>query len=79
MHQTDNPLVAVIIPVYNGSAFIQDAIRSVLDQDMDQLELIVVDDGSTDDTVNLVRRFPEVQLYTQASRGANVARNVKYQ
>jgi glycosyltransferase involved in cell wall biosynthesis len=76
MHQSDNPLVAVIIPVYNGSAFIQDAIRSVLDQDLDQLELIVIDDGSTDDTVDMVRRFPEVQLYTQERRGANTARNL---
>ncbi len=76
MLQSNNPLLSVIIPVYNGSAFIQDAIRSVLDQDMDQLELIVVDDGSTDDTVDLVRRFPEVQLYTQQRRGANAARNL---
>jgi len=76
MLQSDKFLLSVIIPVYNGSAFIQDAIRSVLDQDMDQVELIVVDDGSTDDTVDIVRRFPEVLLYRQQRRGGSAARNL---
>jgi len=75
IHRSNNPLVAVIIPVYNGSAFIQEAIKSVLDQDINQLELIVVDDGSTDNTVDLVSRFPAVKVFRQPRRGASAARN----
>ncbi|GGE39799.1 hypothetical protein GCM10007276_16390 [Agaricicola taiwanensis] len=68
------PPVSVIIPVFNGRAFIQDAIESVLSQDYPALELIVVDDGSTDDTIELVRPFlPRVTLLQQQNAGQSVA------
>lgn len=49
-----NDLVSVIVPVFNGSRFIEDAIRSVLSQDYKKLEVIIVDDASMDDTVEKV-------------------------
>uniref|UniRef100_UPI0013D77AB2 glycosyltransferase family 2 protein n=1 Tax=Acinetobacter baumannii TaxID=470 RepID=UPI0013D77AB2 len=50
---TGEPAVSIVIPVYNGRDYIADAIQSVLDQDCPAIELIVVDDGSTDDTVDI--------------------------
>ena len=45
-----NPTVSVIMPAYNGERFIEEAVRSILDQSFKDLELIVVDDGSEDGT-----------------------------
>jgi glycosyltransferase involved in cell wall biosynthesis len=71
--------IAAIIPLYNGAAFIEAAIRSVLGQDRAADELIVVDDGSTDDGAEIVRRlareFPVIKLVTKANGGQGSARN----
>lgn len=52
-----NPLVSIVIPVYNGADYLEDAIRSVLDQTYDRIELIVLDDGSTDGTPLLLDKY----------------------
>ena len=52
-----NPLVSIIMPAYNASAYIAEAIQSVLDQAWTNWELIIVDDGSTDDTLQIAQRF----------------------
>lgn len=67
--------VTAIIPVFNGEQFIADAIESVLAQTRPVLELIVVDDGSTDGTLDVVARFPSVVLIRQANAGPAAARN----
>jgi len=54
---TDRPLVSVIIPVYNGTNYLAEAVRSVLAQTYDPIEIIVVDDGSTDGTWDLIQSF----------------------
>lgn len=51
------PLVSVCIPAYNSSDYIEDTIRSILEQEYQNLELIVVDDKSSDDTVSIVKRL----------------------
>jgi glycosyltransferase involved in cell wall biosynthesis len=68
---------SVIIPVYNGAEFVGSAIRSVLEQTERDLDLIVVDDGSTDDTREVVRRFddPRLRLIEQSNAGPSAARN----
>lgn len=72
---TDTPLVSVIMPAYNAAEHIGEALQSVLDQDWRPLEVVVVDDGSTDDTAAIVRRYPEVVYVHQANAGPSVARN----
>jgi glycosyltransferase involved in cell wall biosynthesis len=70
-------LVSVVIPCFNASRYIAAAIRSVLAQRWDELEIIVVDDGSTDGSADLVAAsFPEVRLIRQANQGVATARNV---
>jgi glycosyltransferase involved in cell wall biosynthesis len=73
-----NPTFSVVVPAYNTGAMIESGIRSVFLQSRDDFELIIIDDGSTDDTVERVRPFladPRVRLIQQANRGASAARN----
>jgi len=71
------PLISVIIPVFNGARFLADAIRSVQAQQYPNLEVIVVDDGSTDDLEAVVRALPlEVRFLRQGKRGPGAARNL---
>ncbi len=73
---SQQPLVSVVMPAYNAGAYIQQAIDSVLAQDYPAVELIVVDDGSSDDTVARVQAYGDrVKLLTQANQGSAVARN----
>jgi glycosyltransferase involved in cell wall biosynthesis len=52
--------VSTIIPVRNGAAFIEDALKSVYEQSVAPTEVIVIDDGSEDDTASIVKRFSRV-------------------
>jgi glycosyltransferase involved in cell wall biosynthesis len=70
------PNVSVIIPVFNGEEFLGAAIESVYRQQPHPLEIIVVDDGSTDNTARIAKRFrPLVRYIYQANQGPAVARN----
>jgi glycosyltransferase involved in cell wall biosynthesis len=72
-----NPLISVIIPVHNGSRHIRDTLACILAQTYSNLEIIVVDDGSTDDTAALVTADyrDRVQLVRQPQTGHHTARN----
>src|SRR5262245_1453055 len=70
--------VAVIIPTFNHTRFLADAISSVLAQTRHADEIIVVDDGSTDDPAAVVEDFPGVRLIRQRNRGLSAARNVGF-
>lgn len=69
--------VSVVLPVYNRARYVGEAIESVLSQTLPPDELIVVDDGSTDDSVAVVQRFarPELRVIRRANGGIGAARN----
>ena len=72
------PEISVVIPSYNHGRFITEAVTSVLASPMDDLELVVVDDGSTDDTLERLEAFhddPRVRVFPQANQGAHAAFN----
>jgi glycosyltransferase involved in cell wall biosynthesis len=66
---------SVIIPVYNGHATIVQTLHAVQSQSLHPLEIIVVDDGSTDDTARLIALFPGVRYVFQENQGPAAARN----
>jgi len=72
---TASPLVTAIIPTYNGERHLAEAIESVLAQTYDPFELLVVDDGSTDETRRIASAFSKVRLLAQKNAGVSVARN----
>jgi glycosyltransferase involved in cell wall biosynthesis len=65
----------VIIPVYNGERFLAEAVKSALEQDYRPLQIIVADDGSTDDSVTIARSFPETTVLELEHGGVSIARN----
>jgi len=70
------PLVSVVIPVFNGERFLREAVQSVLDQKYSPIEIIIVDDGSTDGSSAVARSFSETVRYLyQANQGPAAARN----
>jgi glycosyltransferase involved in cell wall biosynthesis len=71
----DEPLISVVIPCYNQSDYLSDAIKSVLHQTYDNQEIIVVDDGSTDATPDVAARYPGVHYVYQSNQGLSAARN----
>jgi len=73
---TDAPRISVVMPVFNGEAFLADAIQSILAQGEDPLEVLVIDDGSTDASVAVAERFGgPVRVLRQANSGHVFARN----
>ncbi len=67
-------LVSVIVPCYNAAEFLEEALRSALAQSYHEVEVLVVDDGSTDNSAEIARRFP-VRYIRQENRGLSEARN----
>jgi len=74
------PLVSILIPAYNAQSWIVETIRSALGQTWSRKEIIVVDDGSTDQTLSIVRKFASetVSVVTQENQGVCAARNKAY-
>ena len=68
------PLISVIIPAYNEEKYISKSIESLLSQIYKYLEIIVVDDGSTDKTREIIKRYP-VKLINQKHKGLGASRN----
>jgi glycosyltransferase involved in cell wall biosynthesis len=75
-----NPLVSILIPAYNAEKWIGDTLRSAIAQTWSPKEIIVVDDGSKDRTLEITRQFEldGVRVFTQANRGAAAARNTAF-
>lgn len=78
VHNSDR-LVSVIVPVFNSKKYLQRCLRSILDQTHSNLEVIVVDDGSTDGSIRILERHQEtderIRILRQPNSGQGVARN----
>lgn len=75
---TDTPLVSILTPTYNRADFLPLAIESVLNQSYTNIEMHLVDDGSTDNTSELVKKYlsdSRLHYYQQENQGQSVARN----
>jgi len=75
----DDSLISVIIPVYNCERYIAQAIESVLAQEYKNIEIIVVNDGSTDNTEKVVCSYANVKYLSQTRNGVSMARNTGIQ
>lgn len=72
-----NPLVSVIVPTYNCAAYLAEALDSILTQDYAPLEIICADDGSTDDTLQVLASYGDrIRVVQQPNRGPAAARNL---
>lgn len=73
------PLISVITPTYNRACFLSETINSVLDQNYSNVEHLIIDDGSTDNTRDVIRKFQKVgkvRYFYQNNCGQNIARNL---
>lgn len=72
----EDPLISIVLPLYNGRDLVMKSIGSVLDQRYKHWELLVIDDGSTDDGAAFISsRFPRARVIQQANAGVAAARN----
>jgi glycosyltransferase involved in cell wall biosynthesis len=72
---TEAPLISAIIPVFNCEKYLAAAIESILAQNHQPLQIIVVDDGSTDNSAAVARSFPQVEYHLQDHAGVATALN----
>lgn len=75
----NNVKVSVIMPIYNGAKYLSQAIESILHQTLREIELILVDDGSQDDSLQIAlsysRKYPNILVIPQENKGVSAARN----
>ena len=78
--QENCPVVSVIVPIFNNEEFLNKSIDSVLSQTIDNIEVICINDGSQDESLNILRKYEDkdkrVRVFTQENSGAGVARNL---
>lgn len=76
--KTNEPKVTVLMPAYNAARYISDAISSVLEQSFTDFELLIINDGSTDDTVDIILSFQDsrIILISQNNQGIAAALNI---
>jgi glycosyltransferase involved in cell wall biosynthesis len=72
---TSAPLVSVVVPVYEGERYLAECLDSLVAQDHPAMELLVVDDGSTDGSAAIAERYPQVRLLRREHEGLGATRN----
>jgi glycosyltransferase involved in cell wall biosynthesis len=74
-----SPKVSVLMPVYNNAAYLKEAIASILNQTFQDFELLIIDDGSTDNSLTILQEFaeqdPRISVRSQANQGVSPTRN----
>ncbi|GAB6122588.1 glycosyltransferase family 2 protein [Dysgonomonas termitidis] len=79
----DKPKVSILIPCYNSETYLQETLQSCITQQYPNIEIIIVDDGSTDKSVEIakdwVHKFDNIQLYSQPNSGVCCARNLAFE
>lgn len=76
MNKNTNNSIAVVIPLFNGAPWIEETINSVLNQELKPDEFIVVDDNSTDDGWEIVKKYKEITLVKNEGKGSSMSRNL---
>ena len=74
IEELEKPMVSIIIPTYNYGRYLHDSIRSALGQTYSNIEVIIIDDGSTDNTNDIVKPYP-VRYFFQNNQGVSTAMN----
>ncbi len=76
------PLVSVLIPLYNAEKYFNECMQSIINQTYKNIEVIIVDDGSTDNSLSIAKKYEKeyhnIKVYTQNNIGASAARNRAY-
>ena len=79
INMLSNPIISIIMPCFNAAHFIKESVQSALEQECVDIEVIVVDDGSTDDSSSILQRMSEkdnrLRIIHQENKGAGPARN----
>lgn len=76
----ENIKVSIIIPIYNSEKYIDKCLESVVNQSLKEIEIIIINDGSTDNTLNIAKEIAKkdnrIKIFTQHNKGAAIARNL---
>ena len=79
-YQKETPLVSVIVPIYNCAQYIKDCLESVISQNKIPVEVICVDDGSTDNSFEIIKQYQKthdcISIINKANEGLSIARNI---
>lgn len=74
-----SPKISIIIPVYNTEEFVEEAVRSIMNQTLKDIEIIIINDGSTDNSLSIIKRLANednrIQIYSQKNQGLSITRN----
>lgn len=74
-----SPKISVIIPVYNTEEFVEEAVRSIMDQTLRDIEIIIINDGSTDNSLSIIEKLAKednrIQIHSQKNQGLSISRN----
>ena len=66
---TNSNLVSVVIPVYNSEKYLEECLDSILEQTYENIEIIAVDDGSEDSSLDILKRYSKVHIFPQENQG----------
>lgn len=76
--EKSQPLISIIIPCYNSGKFVENTIEMLVEQSLSECELILINDGSTDNTLDILKQYKSngaIRVVTQSNQGVSVARN----